>query len=472
MQHKYLSLIVAAALGAMSQGAGASGYRFGSQSVSAQGTADANGAEANDPSTIFYNPAGLSRLDGMRVGAGATVVAPHSTFDDAGSTHFTGQPAGGSAASGYVPDNAVAPSLYASRKIDDRWTVGLGVFVPYGAKLNYGNTWTGRYALTDVKLEAYTLNPSASFKLNERHAFGIGLDAEHMNASLGQAVDVPGTIAALSSAAGAAQGAALARRIAALGGNPALLRTVGDGHGSNDVKDWGWGYNLGYMFTLDQDTRLGLGYRSSILHKLRGSTVWDFSTVTSDPVVNNVLAASSRRANSAALIAVRTPETVSANIFHQFDARWAGMADLTWTRNNRMDNLNIEFPGTGEGAEVIRQQWRNTVRVALGGNYQYSEVLTLRAGFAYDQSPVKTTLAHPALPDGDRRQYSIGAKWKLNAASSIDLAYSYLDVKDVSVNYTNDCNPLNATCTGNGETTRGRFQTHVSLVGIAYNYKF
>jgi long-chain fatty acid transport protein len=472
MQHKHLCLIIAAALSALSAGANASGYRFGSQSVAAQGTADASGAEANDASTIFYNPAGLSRLDGVRISAGATVVVPHSTFTDSGSTHFTGQPSGGTAASGYVPDSAVAPSFYISQKIDDKWTVGLGMFVPYGAKLDFGNTWTGRYALTDMKMESYTLNPSASFKLNEQHAFGFGINAEHMSAALGQAVDVPGTIAALSTAAGAAQGAALARQIAALGGNPALLRTVADGHGSNDVKDWGWGFNLGYMFTLDQSTRFGLSYRSSILHKLRGSTVWDFSGVTADPVVNNVLAAASRRANSAALIVVRTPETLSANVFHQFDAKWAGMADLTWTRNNRMDNLNIEFPGTGEGDEVIRQQWRNTVRASLGASYAYSEALTMRAGLAYDQSPVRTELAHPALPDGDRRQYSVGANWKLDARSSVDLAYSYLDVKDIDVNYTNNCSPLNASCTGNGETTRGKFQTHVSLIGIAYNYKF
>jgi long-chain fatty acid transport protein len=473
MQHKYLPLIIAAALSALSAGANASGYRFGSQSISGQGTADSNAAEANDPSTIFYNPAGLSRLDGMQISAGATVVLPHSTFTDTGSTHFTGQPTGGTAAKDYVPDSVTAPSLYLSKKLNDQWAVGLGLFVPYGTKINYGSTWTGRYALSDVKLESVTLNPSASFKLNEHHAFGFGIDAEFMKAELGQAVDVPGTIAALSSGAGAAQGALLARQIAALGGNPALLRTAGDAHGSNEAKDWGWGFNLGYLFTLDQNTRFGLAYRSSISHQLKGSTVWDFSKVTTDPIVNGVLSASSHKVNSAALVSLRTPETLSANVFHQFDSKFAGMADVTFARHNRMGDLDIQFPGTTEGAEVIRQQWKNTVRVSLGGNYAYNEALTLRAGVAYDESPVQSAeLTHPALPDSDRMQYSIGANWKLNARSSIDFAYSYLDFKDAKINYTNNCNPLMTTCTGNGETTRGLFQTHLSLVGISYNYKF
>jgi len=472
MRQLSISLIVAAALATAADRAQASGYRFGSQSVAAQGTADANGAEANDPSAIFYNPAGLARLDGLQISLGATVVLPRSRYTDLGSTHFTGQPAGGTETDDYLPDAVLAPSFYLSKKIDARWTVGLGLFVPYGAKLDFGRTWTGRYALTDMKLESLALNPSASFKLDERHAFGFGISAEHMNAALGQAVDVPGAIAALSTPAAVAQSAALVRQIAALGGNPTLLRTSADGHGSNDVKDWGWGYNLGYMWTLDADTRLGLSYRSSVVHKLRGSTVWDFSTVTSDPIVNNVLAAASHRANSAALVAIRTPETLSFDVFHQFTPRWAGMADLTWTRNNRLGNLNIEFPGTDEGAEVIRQQWKNTARLSIGASYAYSAELTLRAGLAYDQSPVKAALAHPALPDGDRKQISAGGKWKLDAHSSIDFAYSYVDVRKVTVDYTNDCSPLNAGCTGNGESTKGTFQTHVSLVGIAYNYQF
>ncbi|KQQ44475.1 outer membrane transport protein, OMPP1/FadL/TodX family [Duganella sp. Leaf126] len=473
MQRKLLPLVIAAAVGALSFNAHASGYRFGSQSVSAQGTADASGAEANDPSTIFYNAAGLSRLDGNQISAGATFVVPHSSYTDTGSTRFVGLPTGGGNPSDYVPSVKTAPSIYASSKINDQWTAGIGLFVPYGAKLDYGNNWTGRYALTDVMLKSVTLNPSLSFKLNEHHAFGIGISAEYMKAELGQGVDVLGTVAQLQSPAFAAQRAALVSQIVAAGGNPAKLATAGDGHGSNSVKDWGYGFNLGYLFTLDENTRFGLSYRSSIAHKMKGSTVWDFSQSTDDKVVNGALSVASNRVNSAALVKLRTPETVAANVYHKFDSKWAGMADVTWSRHNRLGDLLIEFPGTPEGAEVIRQQWKNTVRVALGGTYAYSDSLTLRAGVAHDESPVQSAeLRHPALPDSDRMQYSLGAQWKLDDRSSIDVAYSYLDFKDAPLNYTNQCTTLSRTCTGNGETTRGVSQTHISLLGLSYNYKF
>lgn len=473
MKQKYLPLIIAVALSSLSASALASGYRFGSQSVAAQGTADANAAEANDASTIFYNPAGMSRLDGTQLNFGATVVVPHSTYQDTGSTHFTGAPTGGTAAHGYAPDNVTAPSLYASKKLNDQWAVGLGLFVPYGAKLNYGNTWTGRYALTDVKLEAVTLNPSASFKLNEHHAFGFGVMAEHFNADLGQAVDVPGTVAALSSPAAAATRAQLIGTIVALGGNPAVLGSVKDAHASITGKDWGYGFNLGYMFTLDQNTRFGFAYRSSVAHSLKGDAVWDFSMVTTDQITNKVLAASGHRLNSASMVKLRTPETLSANVFHQFDSKWDGMADLTWSRHSRLSDLHIQFPNTVEGDLVINQQWKNTVRVAVGANYRYDDKVTLRGGVAYDQSPVPSAqLRDPALPDSDRYQFSLGAAYKLSPKSTIDVAYSFLHFKDADTTYTNSCSPLIPTCTGNGETTRGTYKTHLQLLGVAYNYKF
>ena len=471
MKQKHLTLLVAVALAAASTSALASGYRFGSQSVSAQGSAEANGAEAADASTIFANPAGLSRLDGKQIMGGVTVLAPHSSFQDAGSTRFTRTPTGGPASQDdYAPSAVAAPSLYYSQKIDSQWTAGLGVFVPYGTKLNYDSNWTGRYSLTDIKLEAVNFNPSVAFKLNEQHAFGFGIDIEFMKARLGQGVDIPGTIAA---AQATGTGAVLARQIAALGGNPAALATAGDAHAAVKGKDWGYGFNIGYMFSPDQNTRFGIAYRSPIQHELKGGATWDFSGVSRDPVVNAVLQGAARRANSAAQVDIRTPETLSLNAFRQFNDKWAGMADVTWTRNSRMDNIDIVFVGTGEGDEVIRQQWKNTVRVALGANYKLNDQVTLRGGIAHDEAPVRSAeLRHAALPDADRLQLSFGANWKLTPASSLDLAYSYLDFKDAPGNYTNNCNPTATTCTGNGETVRGTWKTHMQLLGLAYNYKF
>ncbi|GAB3252451.1 OmpP1/FadL family transporter [Chitinimonas naiadis] len=471
MKYKYLPLLVSAALGLMAVQTQAAGYRFGSQSVAGQGNADANGAQADDASAVFYNPAGLSRLKGTQFSAGATLVLPESSYTDNGSKRFTGtQTGGGAPKEDYVPHDVTAPSMYFSTPINDQLTFGVGMFVPYGTKLNYGNNWAGRYALSDIKLESVDINPSMAFKLDEHHSFGFGVTAEFMKASLGQAVDVPGSVMALN---GTPTSAALIKQIVALGGNPAALANVHDGHGENNGKDWGYGFNLGYMYQLDKDTRFGLAYRSAISHKLKGDTVWDFSSVTSDQVVNKVLAAASHKVNSGAQVDLKTPETLSANAYHQINDQWAAMADITWTRNSRLQDLHIQFPGTTEGDEVIRQQWKNTYRVSLGANYRFSDSLLLRSGLSFDQSPVRgPELTHPALPDSDRVWYSIGANYKINAQSSVDVAYSYVDFKDANISYTNQCNPLATTCTGNGETTNGTYKTHIQFLGVSYNYLF
>lgn len=482
MKHKYLPLLIAVACAGFATTAQASGYRFGSQSVSAQGTADASGAEAADASTIFYNPAGLSRLEGTQFVGGGTLVVPHSTFQDKGSTPFSkGNRQPFTATKDFAPDAVVAPALYASKKINDQWTVGAGLFVPYGAKLDYGNDWYGRYAITNIKLEAIALNPSVSFKLDQHHSFGFGITAEYMKAELGQGVDVAGTVFTLNqNPATAKASAAFLNNIAVTQGGAAalaakntLMGVLNDGHAKMDGDDWGFGFNLGYLYQMNEGTRFGISYRSSISHKLKGDTIWDFSQVSNNAAVNGFISAASGKVNSKALVELRTPETLSVNAFHQMDDKWALMGDVTWTRTSRLQNLDIQFPPTAEGAERIRQNWKDTYRVSLGTNYKYSESLMLRAGIAHDQAPVRSAeLRHPALPDSDRMQYSIGANWKLNANSSLDLAYSFLDFKDAEVNYTNLCSPVTPGCTGNGETTKGVFKTRMQLIGLAYNYKF
>ena len=227
------------------------------------------------------------------------------------------------------------------------------------------------------------------------------------------------------------------------------------------------------LYQLDDATRFGLAYRSSVSHKLKGDTAWNFSGVSGDPTVDAALGAASHRANSSAEIDIKTPETVSASAFRQFDDKWSGMLDVTWSRTSRLDKLDIQFPGTTEGDEVIRQDWRNTYRVSLGADYRYGDALLFRGGIAFDQSPVRgAQLTHPSFPDSDRWWYSLGLNYRFDERASIDAAYSFVKFKNVTADYTNSCNPLNSSCTGNGETTFGQYKTDIQFVGISYNYRF
>ncbi|WP_047250214.1 OmpP1/FadL family transporter [Chromobacterium subtsugae] len=489
MKLKHLSLsvmIMGTALGLASTQAAASGYQFGSQSVSGQGSAHANGAEANDPSTIFSNPAGLTRLDGTQFSTGVTLVVPHSEYTDNGSKNVLGQPTGGDNGGTFAPKAVAAPTFYLSSKINDKLTAGIGMYVPYGAKLDYGFNWAGRYALKSINLQSLNINPSIAFKLDERNSFGFGVSAQYMKATLEQMADA---VDGLAIGGLMQQGITNPAQIAALApGVAAQLRqsgVSGDGLGHVQGDDWGFGWNMGYMFQLDDNTRFGLAYRSSVKQSLSGTSTWTFNNVTGNVTVGGVtlpaaVAAKFKHPDATASVDVTTPETASANFFHQLNPKIALMGDVTWVRNSRMQQIDIkQYSVPAQGDLVIHQNWRDTWRVSVGSNYQLNDAWMLRGGLAWEQSPVKSDdQRHPAIPDSDRIWLSLGANFKINKQSSIDMAYSFIDFKNANVNYSDSCTPAGVnlstggSCTGNGGTVKGSYKTYLQLLGLQYNYRF
>ncbi|MRW92817.1 transporter [Duganella sp. FT80W] len=446
---------------ALSGAASASGYQFGSQTISGQGSAFSNAAEANDASVLFTNPAAMARLKGTELSAGLTLVVPHSSYTDLGSTNVLGKPTGGGNGGTFAPKLAGAPSFYLTHEINDRLAVGVGMFVPYGAKLDYGDNWVGRYSLQSIELKTVDINPSVSFKLNDRHSIGLGVSAQYMTAKMKQAGDVTTAAAEI----GAQYGSSSAG-------------ISGDGQSRISGDDWAYGWNIGYMFQLDEATRFGLAYRSSIKQTLKGDWRWDFSKVTGSFTGGHLNGVSMRalaeeqEPSSKAAVSLATPETLSANLFHQLNPTIALMGDVTWTRNSRLQDLVIS-QSNGVGPATIHMNWRDTYRMSVGLNYQVKEGVMLRTGLGYDQSPISGGQArHPSLPDSARSLLSVGGSYRLNQNASIDWAYTYMHIKDALAGYTDTCNPALTTCSGNGETTTGAYKTYIQMVGIQYNHIF
>lgn len=542
-------------------GAMASGYHFGSQSVAAQGTAHANGAEAVDPSTIFYNPAGLARLPGTQVTNGITIVIPKGSFKDTGSTDVFGNPTSGSAGS-YLPDAAAAPDFYFSSQINDNITVGLGIFVPYGAKLDYKEDWSGRYGIQSANLETVNINPSIAYRFNEHHSIGFGLSAQYIKSIQRGAADVQGASRQLAgqfvqnnqelselAASPLGQigipllypGLTVPEEITSCNGQTGdgfvdcvaqnfASNVEGDGYFRVKGDDWGFGWNVGYMWEPTESTRFGVAYRSHIKHTLEGKSKWSFADASGsvpDPTTDltpdgstliglvglpprdqlaqlldpdqwvNVssFAASNLHTNSDAKTSIDTPESFSINAFHQLNDKIALMGDVTWTRHSRLDTVDIQlkpvagYPylnGVTEGDATVNQDWNDTYKISLGMNYQWDKDLMLRTGVAYDKSPVSgSDSRHPAFPDADRYWLSFGANYKLDKDSSIDLAYSYVQFASGKMDYKDGCSPAGwapgggslytdsgVRCTGNGGNFKGEYETRIHFIGLAFNQSF
>lgn len=183
-----LACLTAAAFSAQAQ---ASGYHFGTQSVTAQGTANAAAAEAADSATIFYNPAGLAKLDSSEITAAVNIVAPHIAYADAEAQYLRGGRVAGETSGKITKDIVPAPHLYGAYKLNEDWTLGLGVYVPFASSTEYGKSSVLRHHLNKLGLTTIAIEPVAAYKISPRHAAAAGLIAQYSTAELRKYADTP-----------------------------------------------------------------------------------------------------------------------------------------------------------------------------------------------------------------------------------------------------------------------------------------
>lgn len=493
----------------------ASGFQFTSQSASAQGTSHANSAEAADAATQLDNPAGMMRLDGSRKTDSLQLLLPQSDYKDKGTVDAEGNPQTGGETGSILPKVAAGAELYLVKDVDDYTRVGLAVFPAYGAILRYKSDWIGRMALANSTLIGLDVNPSVAFKLDEHVSIGLGVVGQYLfvkqhniadmkNGSYRMAYDKIQEFRADGNGAlinaeelnkGCTQTSAADR-------DACLAREYtkdvnGEGIVDYQAGDFGLGWNFGALIELTDKTRLSLAYRSHVKHELKGDLDWDFRYVSGQvpnpDAADPIAAATSEKVNvadytaanirpdSRATLKLITPETATVGAYHEFD-KLALMASAAWTRHSRLNEIRLKIDpvnGIEQGDAVIRQDWKDTWRYALGANYRLNDRLLLRTGIAYDESPVRSPeLRHPGAPDSNRYWLSFGANYQLKDKLTLDLAYSYILLDTAEVNYTDPCHPAGYNpstgepCTGNGGTFRGEYETSLHMIGVQLNKVF
>jgi long-chain fatty acid transport protein len=443
---KLKSIAVALGLAGIMAGpwerAGAAGFMLFEQSGSGLGNAFAGGAAAaEDASTVFLNPAGLTRLPGQQFAVAVHAIQPVFEFDNQGSTIFNGQPLRGTEG-GNAGELAIVPNLYYAMDLTPRLKFGLGVNVPFGLKTEYSDQSIARYHAIKSEVTTANINPSLAFKVNDLVSIGGGVNYQRITAELTNAIDF-GSICFVTPGLGAGP-------CTALGITPQNR----DGKVKLEANDGSWGYNVGVLFTLPQETRIGIHYRSSIEHTLEGSA--KFASVPA------VFAASPVFRNGDVKASIKLPETISLSSFQQLNPTWALMGDITWVRWSRFDELRARF-ANGAPDNVTPENWDDSYRVSLGINYQASDAWKIRAGVAYDDSPVSTTFRTPRIPDDDRIWVALGASFKASKQSTLDIGYVHIFLNgDADLN-------LRSPTAGN---LRGEYDGYVDILSVQFTHTF
>ena len=405
----------------------ASGFALIEQSASGQGLSYAGAAaNAEDASVMWFNPAGLSEIKGSQFIVGMHAISPSAAFTNNGSSTQVPSTADGGNDNGAT--FGVVPNLYWKGHFAGH-DLGLGINVPFGQHISYDPSWVGRYHATETNLKTVNINTAISKAVSDQLTFGFGLNAQYVDLEMQNKID---------------------NRLVG-----DFITGDGSGNGKLTANCWAYGYNLGFLFKPTDATDLGVSYRSAMTHNAKGKVEYTN--------VNAALAGALGLANANASSTVNMPAMASFSLKQAIDGKLALLADATWTKWSDYKELVIDYDSTQADSNT-RQDFKDSWRLSVGGLYQLSEAMKLRAGVAFDQTPITNPINRsPRNPDADRKWISVGMGYKLNSAVNIDVAYSHLFADKAEVNnYT----------TNDSQYLKGSYELGVDILSAQFVWNY
>lgn len=427
-QRNLVAMAVASALGCASGAASAAGFALIEQSGSGMGNAYAGAAaSAEDASTIFFNPAGMSKIPGMQIVAAGHLIDLSAKFHNSGSSKppaIVTNPLGGEG--GDAGDMALVPNFYFVMPIGEQLNFGVGVNTPFGLATEYDDDWMGRFQGIKSELLAVNINPSLSFKVNEMFAVGAGLNYQRLDVELTNAV--------------------------VLGANT-------EGRAKLEADDDAWGWNAGVLFTPTPSTKIGASYRSKMDYTLDG-------TASATNAAGATVSSNSVHAD------VTLPDSFSISLAQGLSEKWELLADVTFTRWSEIDRIDVINSGNGSTVDILSLDFDDTWRYSVGANYKLNESWKLKGGVAFDESPVKGASTRTVrLPDNDRTWVSVGAQVTMKQVHRLDFGYAHLFLKDADIDNSRAQVgfPVPAAATSR---VAGTYEGSVDLFSVQYTVTF
>ena len=361
-------------------------------------------AIAEDATTIYYNPAGMTLLNRPEIVLVSGFVSISNEFRNAGTTDGLGQPASGS---GGIKDELFAvPSLFAAMPLSDRLNVGLGLFTPFGQINKYADDWVGRYQLQSISLKTIDIEPAVAYRVSDTFSLGAGLDIQYAHLVRKNAIDF-GALCFATVGPATCPG---------LG----LLPENADGKFTADADDWNVGFNLSALYHLGDSTHVGLNYRSAVRHNFSGEARFDVPPAAGPLTGGGILFQ-----NTSVQSTLTFPEVVALGLSQTIDDKFTLLVDVDWTGWSRFKQVTINFGNPAQPAQSLSPNWDDSMRFAVGGIYHFSEDTDFRAGISYDQSAVSDTYRGADLPDSGTTMFSVGAMHRFDERISAIISYSY-----------------------------------------------
>ena len=431
-QIRISSLVLAMSIAGLTSQSYSSGFALIENSASGQGNAFAGAAAyAEDASTVWFNPAGMMKLDKNQILVAGHFITPSSSFTNGNSVDGLGNDLEGSNDDGGI--DAFVANFYWVTDIREDMKFGLGVTTPFGLTTLYDDSWVGRYHAVESDLKTININPSIAYQVNEKFSVGGGINLMLVDVTLTSMIDF-----------GAACYAALNQATCDAQGNiPQQTDGFADLTGDN-FSDLAWGLNLGLMYDFTPGTRLGVAWRSETKIKATGDAKF---TV---PGTASFIQDAGLFVNTGISAEITLPQTFSVSLAHEMN-KWQLLADITWTGWSSFEELRIKYDNPDQPDSVTTEDWNDTFRYSIGADYTLNNKWTLRGGLAYDETPVPSAERRTArIPGNSRTWLSLGGTYNINQSFIVDVGYSHLFIDETPINNTfeSSIDELNGTLNG------------------------
>ena len=465
MKKKQLARAIGAATMALAtQQAFGAGFALQEQNGSGLGNAYAGGAAvAEDASTVWANPAGMSRFTTVQIAGAVSGVFPSSKFNNDGSVPAFNQPLGGNGGEG--GESAALPAVYIVAPLTRDWAFGLGIGVPFGLETRWDDGWLGRYQALQSKVETLNVNPSISWRINDQFSVGAGLNWQRIKATFTSNANYSGalaTAAQIAAAGGLIPAAAVPPFVGATRGLDSSVNVSGD--------DDAWGWNIGAMWNISPDMRIGAHYRSGLKYHISGNVNFGNPALPALPPALAPIGAALAPAVNAQLASggvtsdIKLPSITNVSFYSRVNPKWEVMADVQFTDWSTIKDLTF-VRTTGSVLQSTPENFKDAWRVSAGASYFLDDRWKIRGGIAYDQSPVNDEDRTPRLPDEDRFWLAGGVQYAFNRQLKLDLGASYIWISSAS-------SSQNAGNTAQYGLVKGNYDADVFVVGGQVSYSF
>lgn len=464
-----------------------SGMVAPSYAIDAANTANANAAEAKNPSTLAANSAGLTHLPGTYFENNFLLILPDFYYSEAKGYYFKSHVPIKGQTSGQVGHRIEAPSLFISHQLTPSLFAGLGIYGGFGADFDYPMNSVTRFNTNRVRILSVSFNPNIAIKLNDHHSIGLGVYALWSRGTLRQFAD-------------AAYGVNSFANLFLPFLNGKYLVPDGSFEIYTTLRGTGvaYGYNLAWLWDVNDKVRLGLSYRSKSKAPFKGEAWWQAYSYGWDiPILGAIIDDIYHRLgyvhHETVNFELKYPENWQLHAFWQVSDQLDLMANLAFFKDSRQKVLHIDWAHTKLVPDAQKRiptlvprrytdvaiDFKDTWQASIGANYRYNDRINLRGGIMYTPSSAKDNQGRaPAIPDNDRFMVGVGGDYHYNKHLTFNVSYNFLKQKTSKIDNGSFCGKRQEygagalSCVDSRASTQADVKVKAHIVGVGVQYQF